>query len=170
MNMQCIIAEYENVSKARIGLEVLAKDGFGEEQVSFVCRSDAPELGEIAELREEAADNVGSAPGAGIGGLLGGALAAPVAASTLIGPFILVGPLVGVGLGATVGGMLANAQNWGIDETAEESYEARVEAGSVLVMVAGEEHELRSAAAGLKTTGPVGIQRFAHAEASGETS
>lgn len=158
---QCVIAEFKDVPTARLGLEVLAKAGFGEKHVSFVGRSDAPELKEIGKLRDHAADNVGNATGAGIGGLLGGAMAAPMAASTLLGPFILVGPLVGVGLGAALGGLLGGAQNWGVDQTASESYEEKVKAGSVLVIVTGDPHQIREATASLKTTGPNNIEHFA---------
>ncbi len=166
MDQQCVIAQFENVDKARLGLQVLAKAGFGEKQVSFVSRSDAPELAEIGKLREGAAESADSSTGSGIGGLLGGALAAPVAASTLIGPFMLVGPLVGVGLGAALGGMLAGTQSWGVDRHSTESYEASVERGAVLVVVTGSDHELREASASLKTTGPERIHKFAFPESN----
>lgn len=165
MQQQCIIAQFENVTKARLGLEVLAKAGFGQDQVSFVSRSDAPELAAIGKLRQEADAETDSSAGAGIGGILGGALAAPVAASTLIGPFILVGPLVGLGLGAALGGMLGGAKGWGVDPSSNESYEASVERGAVLVIVNGSEHQLREASASLKTTGPENIQNFAYSDA-----
>jgi hypothetical protein len=139
MHPQCVIAQFESVERARLGLQVLAKAGFGEDQVSFVSRSDASELGEIGKLREDAADNTDSSASAGIGGLLGGGLAAPVAASTLIGPFMLIGPLVAAGVGAAIGGILGGAQIWGVDRNTSESYEASVERGAVLVIVNGSE-------------------------------
>ncbi len=166
MSTQCVIAEFSNVSSARVGLEVLAKAGYGEDHVSFVSRTDAPELAEIEKLCEQATGNVGTATGAGIGGILGGALATPIAVSTLLGPFILVGPLVGVGLGAALGGMLGGAQEWGVDERANESYETKVKAGSVLVIVTGVDYELNEAIASLKTSGPTHIQRFARPESA----
>lgn len=158
---QCVIAQFKDVPSARLGLEVLAKAGFGVDQVSFVSRTDAPEFEEFARLREQTASNTGSSAGVGIGGLLGGALAAPVAASTLLGPFILVGPLVGAGLGAALGGLLGGARDWGIDDSTSESFEEKVKAGSVLVIVTGTEHQVREATASLKTTGPSHIEQFA---------
>lgn len=165
MQQQCVIAQFKNVDKARLALEVLAKAGFDQDHVSFVSRSDAPELADIGKLREKSSDAKDSSASAGIGGVLGGALAAPIAASTLIGPFILVGPLVGAGIGAALGGMLDGAESWGVDRNSSESYQASVERGAVLVIVTGNEHELREASASLKTTGPESIEKFAYPEA-----
>jgi len=167
MHQQCLVAEFKNTQKARVGLEVLAKAGFDQDQVSFISRSDDPELANLAKLAEGGADNPGSVSGAGVGGLLGGALAAPVAAGTLIGPLILFGPLVGVALGAAVGSLLGNAQQWGVDEQASEAYEQLVEAGAVLVIVNGDQPRLNQAEASLKTTGPVSMKRFARPELDG---
>lgn len=164
MHRQCVVAQFKNVEKARLGLQVLAKAGFGQDHVSFVSRSDAPELAEFEKLRKEAAEDIDNSASAGIGGLLGGALAAPVAASTLIGPFLLVGPLVGAGLGAALGGMLGGTHNWGVDRNSTESYEASVERGAVLVIVSGSEHQVREASASLKTTGPESIQSYSYPE------
>ncbi len=41
MYSECIIAQFDDVQKARLGLEVLAKAGYGEEYVSVVTRHDA---------------------------------------------------------------------------------------------------------------------------------
>lgn len=161
---QCIIAEFENTQKARLGLEVLAKAGYGEDQVSFVSRSDDPQLGNVAKLEKDAADEGEGSTGAGIGGLLGGALTAPIAASTLLGPFILVGPLVGVGVGAALGGMLGGAQQWGVTPEAGETYEKSVRDGAVLIIVTGDKVALREAEASLKTVGPESIRHFATPE------
>lgn len=167
MHRQCVIAQFKNVEKAQLGLQVLAKAGFGQDHVSFVSRSDAPELAELEKLRKRAAgdDLDTDSSGSGLtGGLLGGALAAPVAASTLIGPFLLVGPLVGAGLGAALGGMLGGTHSWGVDRDSTESYESSVERGAVLVIVSGSEHQVREASASLKTTGPESIQRYSYPE------
>ncbi|MCA9134856.1 MAG: DUF1269 domain-containing protein [Planctomycetales bacterium] len=171
MHDQCVIAEYESVPPARTALEVLAKAGYGPEQVSFIARGDDPALRDIAALEsdgaeDEGAEDEGAAGGAGIGALLGGALSAPVAASTLVGPFMLVGPLVGVGLGAALGSLLGGAQSWGVDPQAGESYEQRVQDGAVLIIVSGTQVELREAEASLKTTGPCTLKRFAHPESA----
>lgn len=164
MQSQCVIAEYHSVDRARVGLEVLGKMRLGPEHVSVVRRGDEEELQHLAELQEDEAQNMSVASTTSLGGLLGGALAAPVAASTLIGPFILVGPLVGVGLGAAVGRLLAGAQNWGVNEDAAAEYERKVEEGAILLIVIGDEIELRESKAALKTTGPESLAQFAYAE------
>lgn len=160
MYEQCIIAQFDNTEKARLALEVLAKAGYGEQQVSFVSRSEDPQLGNVSEMERDAADEGGGSAGAGMGGLLGGALTAPIAASTLLGPFILAGPLVGVGVGAALGGMLGGAQQWGVTPEAGETYEQSVRDGAVLIIVTGDKAELREAEASLKTVGPESIRHF----------
>ena len=164
MHQQCLVAEFENTQKARVGLQVLGKAGFDQNQVSYISRSDDPELESLTKLKGDGAVNARGVSKAGMVALLGGALAAPVAAGKLIGPFILVGPLVGVVMGATVGSLLGGAQHLGVDDQASEAYERSVEAGAVLVIVNDDQPQLRDAEASLKTAGPVSIKRFAFPE------
>jgi uncharacterized membrane protein len=160
MDSQCIIAEFETTDKAQLGLEVLAKAGYGEQNVSFVSRNDDPQLGKIVKLEQDASNPVSTVSGAGIGGLLGGALAAPVAVSTLIGPIILIGPLVGVGLGAMIGSMVGGAKTPGLHDDEDWHYADSVREGAVLVIVTGEDSELNEAEASLRTAGPASLRRY----------
>jgi len=160
MENQCIIAEFETTEKARLGLEVLAKAGYGERNVSFVTRNDDPQLGKIVKLEQDASNPVSTASGAGIGGLLGGALAAPVAVSTLLGPIILIGPLVGMGLGAMIGSMVGGSSTAGPHDDQDWNYADSVREGAVLVIVTGDDSELNEAEASLRTTGPASLRRY----------
>ena len=65
MHQQCLVAEFENTQKARVGLQVLGKAGFDQNQVSTISRCDDPELENLAKLAEGGADNPGSVSGAG---------------------------------------------------------------------------------------------------------
>lgn len=157
MHEECIIAEFADAETARLGLEVLAKAGYGENHVSIVARHDEPALRDVDELEKKKADSSGVGSGVGVGGALGGALAIPLAASTLLGPFILIGPLVGAGLGAALGGMFGGASS---EKDAAEYFRTSVEKGSILVIVTGGNAELLDAKASVQTAGPVKVTRF----------
>jgi uncharacterized membrane protein len=155
-----LVAEFANLKTAKLGLEVLAKAGYGKNQVSFISRSDDPALAEIVEVDEKAHPDVEGSSKVAAGGLVGGAISAPLAAGTLLGNFILLGPLVGAGLGAMVGAMLAGSRRWGEARQPEESYEKNIEQGASLIVVTGSELELDDAEASLKTAGPRSIERY----------
>lgn len=157
-----LIADFDSAEKARLGLEILAKAGYGEQHVSFVARSDAPELQQIAKLGEKHSSPTGIWSGAGLGGLLGGALTAPIAVSTLLGPFLLVGPLVGAGVGAMIGSLLGGAKEHGSHADSGYGYAESVQNGGVLVIVTGDDAELHEATASIKTAGPRSVHRFTH--------
>lgn len=88
--------------------------------------------------------------------------AAPIAAATMIDPFIVAGPLLGMAVGAAVGGLLKSTSEWGVDLDATKDYERRVREGAVLIIVHSENRvSLDEAEAVLKTIGPDSIRRFA---------
>ncbi len=157
MQSECIIAEFEDVETANLGLEVLAKAGYGAEHVSVITRQDHPAIKDESQLETGSHDSKGTASGAGVGGVLGGALAVPLAASTLLGPFILVGPLVGVGVGAVLGGMLGSSAE---KKDAKEHFRETVEDGGVLLIVMGSNAELLDAKASVLTAGPSKVTRM----------
>lgn len=157
MYSECIIAQFDDVEKARLGLEVLAKAGYGAENVSVVTLHDDPAIHDSSQLEKSHDDSQGIISGAGVGGVLGGALAIPLAASTLLGPFILAGPLVGIGAGAFLGGLLGSSAS---QENVNKAYRESVEQGGVLVIVTGDNSELLDASASIKTSGPARVDRF----------
>jgi hypothetical protein len=164
MHEKCIVAEFQDSEKARLGLQILAKAGFDPTQVSFIARRDDPALAELGKLEKDAAEGLRTTSGAGLGALLGGAVSAPVAVSTLLGPIILVGPLVGMGLGAAIGGLLAGTHKWDENPDAGQHYQRAIEQGGILVIVSGTKGELLEAEASLKTAGPVAVKHFAMPE------
>lgn len=162
---KCLVAEYENYADARIGLEVLEKCGFTMDQVSVVSRASDPASKHLQALQtDEPPSSSGSAAdgrNASLGMLIGGTVAAPIAAGTMIGPFIIAGPLVGMAIGAAVGSLL-NMESWGVTRDVSVDYEQRVQAGSVLVIVHDvEEFQLTDAELSLKTTGPKSLEQHA---------
>lgn len=182
----CVIAEYSSLEKADVGLDVLATDGFTSETVSRVSlgapksestlpRNDSASADSDPRQSDKTNDDLDTTVpdtvkgnpdtqkadrSAGVGALVGGAVATPLAIGSLIGPFFVVGPLLGLGIGAAVGGLFGAAERWGVRRDVAADYEKRVRDGSVLVIVTDTSLRLHEAYKLLQTTGPVSIERF----------
>ena len=155
-----IVAEYASADEANVGLEVLEKEGFTPESVSVISRQEGS-TEELGQLKEHHQQHSSSEKTTGLGALIGGAVATPIAVTTMIGPFLVAGPLAGMAAGAVVGGLGGHARSWGADEEASARYERRVADGGVLVIVHGSEARLAQAKRGLKTTNQLSIEEFA---------
>lgn len=167
MRDQCVIAEYDSAEKAQVGLEVLEKNGFTTETVSVVSRRNEESVGALAHLERDAPETSEDRPeetSTGLGMLLGGGVAAPIAAFTMVGPFMLAGPIAGIAAGAVAGRVLGGAHKWGVHESARESYERRVKEGAVLIIVHDDSIRLDDAESVLSTTQPRKLDRFAFSE------
>lgn len=167
MHDRCVIAEYDSPETARVGLEVLEKNGFTTETVSVVTHRDKASVGELSHLERDATEAPEGPPNetpTGLGMLLGGGVAAPIAAFTMVGPFMLAGPIAGIAAGAAVGRLLGSTNEWGVHESAREAYERRVHEGAVLVIVHDEPLRLDEAESVLSTTSPRNLDRFAYSE------
>ncbi|MCM2375019.1 DUF1269 domain-containing protein [Aporhodopirellula aestuarii] len=162
---KCLIAEYETSAAAKLALEVLEKDHFTLENVSVVSKSSDSGAEHLEGLQDPSQDQEHvSAPdnrSTSLGMLIGGAVTAPIAAGTLIGPFIIAGPLVGMAVGAAMGSLLGGMEKWGVAKDVSSTYEDRVNSGSVLVIVHDVDdiriHEAKSL---LKTTDPKSLEKF----------
>lgn len=162
---KCVIAEYETTAAAKVSLEALEAAGFTLEHVSVVSSVSDPAAKQLHHL--ESAHHEHSSPSApesksvSLGMLIGGSVATPIAVGTLVGPFVIAGPIVGIAIGAAVGSLLSNTDRWGVHHDVSADYEARVQAGSVLVIVnASDAHRLDSAERLLETTDPKSLGRF----------
>ncbi len=161
MSSQCVVAEFDSLQKARTAMQVLAMNDYREEHVSYIANSANPELNVLQNLVDESESEPGPGAGASAGGLLGGVLATPLAAGTLIGPFILVGPLVAVGLGASLGSILGISKEVDINNSATHpDYNSRIEHGGAVILGTGRDSELRDMEALLKTADALSIKRF----------
>lgn len=162
---RCLIAEFDHSEAAKAGLEVLEKNGFTLENVSVVSSVSDPAAEHLHELHDlpghEPVDTSPDDRNTSLGMLIGGSLAAPIAAGTLVGPFIIAGPLVGMALGAAVGSLLKGTKKWGVEHDVAADYEQRVTEGAVLIIVnAHEEARLAEAQRLLETTSPRSIDQF----------
>lgn len=157
---QCLIAEYESLSAAAVGLRVLETADFTDQTVSVVTRAHDESLAEIDRLRSRESDSPATTKSTGVGGLVGGALGAALGTMTMVGPLIVAGPLLGLAAGAGTGAALSQTERWGVDHDVIHRYEDRVAAGSVLVLVTDEPLRVGEAERLLKTTDPQSLDRF----------
>lgn len=162
----------ETVSRISFGQpssdNVLPDERLSAQELSIHSKRDGSSAGETGQLRGEIPDQLRGNPdkqkadkAAGIGALIGGAVATPLSIGTLVGPFFVVGPLLGLGAGAAVGGLFGAAERWGVRRDVAADYEQRIRNGSVLVIVANDSSlRLHEAYKLLQTSGPFSLERF----------
>ncbi len=163
---KCLIAEYDAHAAARVALESLESNGFTLETVSVVSSASDPSTKHLQHLHDELDSGASSASAPegrtiSLGMLIGGTVAAPLAAGTLVGPFIIAGPLVGMAIGAAIGSLFSGMERWGVAHDVSADYEARVNAGSVLVVVHDcDDSQISDAKSLLKKTKPKSLERY----------
>jgi uncharacterized membrane protein len=166
MHAECVVAEYESVSGVQTALEVLERFDFSDDAVSVVSRSSDEGRAQLREELEQE-DEIPPTPAgkaARLGTLIGGSIATPFSVMSMVGPFIVAGPLAGMAAGAAVGGLLGGTTEWGVSGKAADEYEQRVKEGSMLVLVNSTPDRLTEAERGLKTTSPKSLKRFKDGE------
>lgn len=163
---ECLIAEYESRTAAKDALERLERAHFTLENVSIVSDASDPAAEHLEGLQSEddstpASISAPEGRTTSLGMLIGGSIAAPIAAGTLIGPFIIAGPLVGMALGAVVGRWLGGMQQWGVSLDVSADYQKRVQAGAVLVIVHDvDAARLTNANEVLRETHPLTLEKY----------
>ncbi|MGV3485445.1 MAG: hypothetical protein ACO1RT_13590 [Planctomycetaceae bacterium] len=154
------IAEYESLEGARVGIEVLEKSHFTEDEVSLVTGASDSAINELQQLPDVPVDKPADGRAAGLGMLIGGAAATPLAMGTMVGPFMVAGPLLGLALGAGGGSLFEGTESESLRNLSAD-YESRVKAGSVLIFVAVDSRvRLDDAVNSLITTGPKSLERI----------
>ena len=148
--MQTVIGMFDTRTEAEAAIERLHAVGVGRERIS-VAMKDEREAGEVREatgahdLSGEGA-TAGLVSGAGVGVLVGLAIAGSTIVLPGIGPFVIAGPLAaaltGAGIGAASGGLIGGLVGSGIPEDEAEHFSAGMERGSVLVAAAVPEDEV----------------------------
>lgn len=145
MTEECIVAVYENSDRAKSVIGELIASGFPQENISLVAgslKNEPAAVKKALELGDETEKD--AVIGAGIGaavGLLGGATVVSMAGMGVV----IAGPL-GAGAGAVVGGILGAIRGWSVHKDHIPKYEAKVQAGKVLVLVHGSDPRLLAAA------------------------
>lgn len=161
MSNQCVVAEYQSLSDADIGMQILEKSGFTNDHVSLVTKAGDQAADELRSLKSFQTESPPADGAVATGAMTGTAITTPLAVSTLIGPFMIAGPLAGLVTGAALGGLLSNTDRWGVNGDAATDYEQRVADGSVLVVVSHDDPViLDDAVRSLKTSTHRSIERF----------
>jgi len=131
-----IVGVFESQEQARTVIDDLLRAGVLQQQISFLG-AQAAENKDAKILGKDAA--AGALVG-GVGGLLLGLAALAVPG---IGPMLAAGPLattlIGVGVGATGGALIAALHEMGVPESDAKVYEERVRGGATLVSVTADD-------------------------------
>jgi hypothetical protein len=131
---------FTNIANAEAAIDGLTMAGFSNQDLSVL-------LSDKEENDTRASDGVTA--GAGVGGVVGGALGLLAGIGALaipgVGPFIVAGPimasLAGLGVGGAVGGFVGALVGMGIPEFEAKLYDGRVKDGGVLLAVHCESSE-----------------------------
>jgi hypothetical protein len=137
---------FANITNAEAAIDGLTMAGFSNQALS-VLLSDQDEAKVLATEKTRASES--ATAGAGVGGVVGGALGLLAGIGVLalpgVGAFIAAGPimasLAGLGVGGAVGGFVGALVGMGIPEFEAKLYDVRVKDGGVLVAVHCESSE-----------------------------
>jgi hypothetical protein len=132
---------FANRSNAEAAVDQLTLAGFSNQDISALL-SDKVESQEFASENQTKAAQAATA-GAGVGGIVGGALGLLAGVGALAipgaGPVIVAGPLMaslaGLGVGGAVGGLVGALVGMGIPEFEAKCYDSRVKDGAILLAV-----------------------------------
>ena len=160
MSNHCLIAEFSDRESFATALEVLERSDIPADSISLVTHAD--------ELPDTEASDVVDAHAASPPGekttaattLAGGALGGALGTATLMGPLLVAGPIFGMAAGAVGGSLLSAVDSFGVDYEHGRRYESKVEQGSCLVIVTGDDIQLRNAQRVLQTCGPASLEEF----------
>ena len=137
---------FANIANAEAAIDGLTMAGFSNQALS-VLLSDQDDAKVLATEKTRASES--ATAGAGVGGVVGGALGLLAGIGVLalpgVGPFIAAGPimasLAALGVGGAVGGFVGALVGMGIPEFEAKLYDVRVKDGGVLVAVHCESSE-----------------------------
>lgn len=166
MSQECVVAIYDSFAKAKDAIQLLDQSDFPSEQVSFVTHSVEDEVPQEDSLEYGDKTERNAARGAGVGGLLGVLLGAPLL--TASGVTVLIAGPIALGLtGVVVGGLLGAMSGWGVHADHVSQYEDKVREGALLVIANGDPQEVAEAQKVLQQTEADEVHL--HAETSADT-
>lgn len=160
-----LVAVFSNVVKLDNVLQALEKIHYDRRSVSIITRPDDakllridPDPGMIEPVDQEL--EVPPEKAVSSTTLAGGAIGASMGAASLVGPLMVVGPILGLAAGAAAGSLLSAVEHWGIRRDEAERYRARVEAGEAIVIVQDAPSRLTETNRVLLTCDPESVERF----------
>jgi len=143
----CVVGVFDSLKEARGAIETLDESSVPAEQVSLVKYNVSGELPAEEEEVLQSGDNTekDAAKGAGVGGLVGLLLGAPLLLVPGVGHVLIAGPLSAALTGSIVGGFLGAMVGWGVHEDHVEQYQEKVRQGKLLVVVNGNPEDVTEA-------------------------
>ncbi|QDU75729.1 hypothetical protein Pan97_27710 [Bremerella volcania] len=142
MSRHCAVAIYDEFSAAQKAVQQLDESKFPSDQVSLVANSVHQDLQSTNILQYGDESEKDAAFGAGVGGLLGFFMAAPLLTIPGFGLMLIAGPITTGITGAIVGGILGSMIGWGVHEDHVAEYEDEVRQGAFLVVANGDPFEV----------------------------
>ena len=142
MVQESVVAVFSTFSAAQHAVQTLEAAGFPADKISLVTHSVNRQVSEKETLQSGDETEHNAAKGAGIGGVIGLLLGAPLLAIPGIGPVLVAGPLAAGMTGALVGGFLGAMSGWGVHEDHVRQYQEQVRGGSMLVVAQGDPQEV----------------------------
>lgn len=149
------------MAKAKDAVRALERSSFPSDQVSLAARNVAAETSADEPLQSGDEMEQDAATGAGVGGLVGVLLAAPLLTIPGVGPALVAGPLAGGLTGAIVGGIVGAMSGWGVHEDHVRQYEQQIRDGKVLVIANGNPADVADAQQVLRNAHPHDIELHA---------
>jgi uncharacterized membrane protein len=169
MSQECVVAVYDSFEKAKGGIQALDQAHFPENQVSFVAHNMHSVVPKEQEEALQFGDQteINAAKGAGLGGLVGILISAPIATIAGVGAVLIAGPIAMGLAGAIVGGFMGAMSGWGVHRDHVRRYENKVAEGSLLVIANGNPREVAEAEKILLESDADEV--YMHAETSADT-
>lgn len=155
-----VIALYQHESEANDAADALVQEGFSREQIDIIAGHELSRPKQHVTATEDKESKVMGAVGKGLsygGGL--GAVAGGVSSLLIpgVGPLIIGGALaitlLGAGVGASVGGVMAGLMQAGVDQSDARLFEAALRHGGVVLVVSTDEAHARTAVKVLDRSG-----------------
>lgn len=147
--MKTVVGLYDDLETARRVVQDLTDAGFDANDINLIAGDPDGRYEKLDEDAVQAGEDPaveGAVTGGVLGGLAGLLLGLSAFALPGLGPVVVGGPLlsslVGAGIGAASGGLVATLVEWGLSEEEAELYLESVRHGSALVMVRTEEEQV----------------------------
>lgn len=160
MSTECLIAEFSNRESFETAIEVLDQAHYTGDSVSTVTHADQVENTLVDNAKDTTPVSPPGEKTTAASTLAGGTLGAVLGTATMMGPMLVAGPLAGMAIGAAGGSVLSSVESFGVRHDVGQRYEAKVENGSRLVIVTGDELKVNEAERVLKTCGPKSLETF----------
>ncbi len=171
--MKTIVGLYDEMAEARNVVQDLVDSGFDRDNINLVAGDPEGRYGAMLDDRDVDTDGPtdntpgeaavdGAIAGGAIGGLAGVLLGLGAFAIPGLGPVVAVGPivsgLIGAGVGAASGSLLAALVEWGLSEEEAGYYSEGVRRGGILVAIKADDNQVNHIINIMNRHNPVDIE------------